>query len=166
MAQTINGEGNPVIDVHFADGKLYPGYNITTRFSIQEKLEIQDKMITLVGNYANESIRAFGVQGLNIIKGDTQGPGNWLETDKVFADDIVCEIFVLLTWVNEREVIDTVLNHIAEELGDMIKTNGFCPSGRCCRLFQVYMFLRDYLDTVYMENANTNREEEDEKKTE
>lgn len=151
MAHTIDGSGNynTFWDVHAAsDGKI-SHYGIKTRFSIPDKQKLIDGLIKLVNDRANESIKASGVQALIVISRDAGQAPNWQGVDGIFVDDVLAEICALLIEVKEQEVIDTVLNHLCEQFSDMINTSGWCSSGRL-RVIQVYMFLKDYLNGIYL----------------
>ena len=128
-----------------SDGKLI-NYGIKTRFSLEDKKRLINCLIDLVRERANPQIRDYGIRGLEIIRNDAGTPPNYQSADKLFADDVICEICKCLSEVNDDEVIDTVVNHIAEQYKDMITTSGYCPSGRLNRAANVYFFLRDYVD--------------------
>jgi hypothetical protein len=70
--------------------------------------------------------------------------------DKIFACDVACEICDILSGIKDEEIIDTTVNHISEQMSDMIRTNGLCPAGRLNRLYNIYTFLRDYVDGVHL----------------
>jgi hypothetical protein len=151
MAHIIDGSGNSnqFRDIHgVVDGKLYR-YGIKTRYPVHVKQEIIKALIILVKNRANESIVNYGIHGLSVICNDTGTAANWHGTDGLLADDILVEIADLITQIKDDEVIDTAVNHLCEQMADMIKTNGYCSSGRSGRCFQVYMFLRDYIDNIH-----------------
>lgn len=155
MSQTIDGGGNPASfpDIHKTDGKLAK-YAIKTRFSINDKHQLISTLIDLIKEKSHPSIREFGVQGLLLIAKDAGMPPNWQGADQLFADDIVAEICSLLVRVNDAEIINTSINHIAEQMADMLRTCGTCPSGRVNRLFQIYMPLKDYVDGVHLPSNN------------
>lgn len=145
MSHTIDGGGNANTfrDIHGEmDGKLYK-YNLNTEYSIETKKRLIACLIKLVEERANPNIKPFGIQGLSIILNDSGQNPNYLHADKLYADDILAGICELLVDEKDEEVINTVVNHLCEQMSDMIRTNGYCPSGRC-RVFSVYMFLRDY----------------------
>lgn len=151
MSQTINGSGDPrsFPDIHgIMDGKLFR-YPIKTRFGIQEKQIIISQLIKLVETHANISIRNFGITGLHIIARDAGTAANWQGADGFFVDDVVVEIYDLLRQITDLEVIATQINHLCEQMSDMIRTSGLCPSGRL-RVFQCYMILKDYVDGSYL----------------
>ena len=152
MAQKVDGSGDPNTFqcVHkVGDSKLFR-YNITTRFSNEDKGRLIDCLINVVQERANPDIRQFGVNGLGIIRGDVGQAPNWQGADSLFVDDILADICDMLSGITEEEVVDTVINHICEQMSDMIRTNGTCPSGRVNRIFEVYMFLRDFYDGVHL----------------
>ena len=93
------------------------------------------------------------IQGLEIIARDAGTPPNWQGADGFYADDVVAEICALLVNVKDEVVVDTVINHLGEQMSDMIQTGGLCPSGRL-RVFQCYMILRDYFDGTHLPTGN------------
>lgn len=148
MAQTINGSGNPHSygDVHAASDGQLKQYSFPVHFTVPEKQRLIQSLAHVIMERGNKEIREYGVQGLAIISRDAGQPPNWQAIDKIAADDVAAEICVLLIRVNDDQIIDTCINHISEQLADMIKTNGFCPSGRVNRLYQCYMIIHDYLE--------------------
>lgn len=151
MARTIDGGGNLAAfrDIHgVVDGKLYK-YGIRTRFSLTDKQKIIGSLIDLVEERGNANIKKYGILGLQIIRQDAGKAPNWHGSDGVFADDVVVEICDLLSECQDNEIIDTVINHLCEQMSDMIRTNGTCPTGRSGRVFQIYSFLRDFRDGVH-----------------
>ena len=152
MAHLIDGSGNPgtFTDVHAAsDGRLIR-YPLETQFNTADKQRLIAGLVDVVRERANPAVRDLGIQGLQIIGRDAGGPANFQGADQMFADDIVAEICALLVRVEEPEVVNTVVNHLCEQFGDMIRTNGMCPSGRLNRASQVRMFLRDYLAGAHL----------------
>lgn len=152
------GQGNPntFACVHSTgDGKLYT-YNIQTQYDNETKKNYITKLIQLVVEHADANIRLFGVRGLEIIRDATGTCNNWLDTDKLYADDICVEIFKMMSQITDKEVISTVVNNISEQMSDMIQTNGFCSSGRVVRLMNIYMFLRDYFELTLKNETNKN----------
>jgi hypothetical protein len=151
MSNTINGDGNynSFPDIHMKDGHLYK-YNIPTRFPNEVKHKIIASLIDVINERSNQSIRMFGINGLMIIKQDIGHANNYQSTDGILADDILVEICDIMSVCSDDSIINTVVNHICEQMADMIRTNGTCPSGRVNRLIQVYMILKDYIDGVYL----------------
>lgn len=150
MSHTITGSGVPLYCVHReSDGKIYK-YGITTRFSINDKKNLIDCLIQVVRDRANPQVREYGIRGLEVIRNDAGTQPNYQNIDGLFADDILCEICDIISEVDDDEVINTAINHIAEQMRDLITTNGWCSSGRVGRLIQCYMILRDYRDGVYL----------------
>jgi hypothetical protein len=150
MAHTIDGSGNSSAfpDIHGqADGKLFR-YGITSRFSIEEKQKLINGLMELVRRRANHMIMEFGIQALSTISRDAGQGANWQGPDGMFADDLLADICELIVIINDQEIVDTAINHLCEQFADMIRTGGWCPTGRCSRIFQVYMILRDYLDGI------------------
>lgn len=147
MSSTIVGNGNPhsFRDIHYLDGKLYK-YNFSNKMSNLDKQKIIVCLIGLINERANREVKDFGVHGLKVIAQEVGTRANYSSPDNLVAEDILVAIGEALVEVNDDEVIDTVVNHISEQMSDLIKTNGWCPQGRCTRLFSVYMFLQDYLD--------------------
>lgn len=151
MAHIIDGSGNSSTfpDIHGqSDGKLFH-YGIKSRFSIDEKQKLINGLIDLVRRRANHSIMEFGVQALSTISRDVGQEANWQGPDGIFADDLLADICELIVIINDNEIVDTAINHLCEQFADMIRTGGWCPTGRCSRIFQVYMILRDYYDGVH-----------------
>lgn len=151
MSKTINGSGDVsrFPDIHgVIDGKLIK-YNIITRFSKEDKQNIITALIGLVNTYSNSEIKDFGIKGLSVIRQDANELPNYHSTDNIYACDVLIEISIMIQSIKDEEIISTACNHLCEQMKDMIITNGFCPSGRS-RCFQVYMFLRDYLDKTYL----------------
>lgn len=155
MSHTIDGSGNlhSFRDIHGQmDGKLIK-YPIQTRFTVQDKQRLIYALIEIMRERANSSVREFGIQGLGIIARDAGTPPNWQGADGFYADDILAEICSLLVNVKDDDVVDTVINHLGEQMSDMIQTNGLCPSGRL-RVFQCYMILKDYFDGSHLPSTN------------
>lgn len=149
MSHIIRGQGNPNTFgcVHAAgDGKLGQ-HNVITRFSVESKKEIITKLILVIIERANPEIKEWGVKGVSLILNDVGAHPNFQVTDRILACDILIEIILILNDVKDMEVIDTAINHICEQMSDMIQTNGTCPSGRANRLFSVLVYLRDYMRT-------------------
>ena len=140
MSTTINGNGNfhNFRDIHYLDGKLHK-YNIHTRYSVQLKNKIITNLMEIIHKRGNPNIRDFGLKGLAIIRNDIGKHPNFSNPDNLLADDILCDIHDLLMEIKDNEVINTTINHICEQMHDMIQTNGYCPQGRCTRLFEVYI---------------------------
>lgn len=155
MSSSINGSGDPdtFACVHQqGDGKLFK-YEIGTRFSPPDKIIIINSLLGLIRDRANSEIKALGLHGVGIILNDIAQAPNWQSADKIFADDILCEICELISVLSDCEVVDTVVNSICEQMADMIRSNGTCPSGRVNRLWQIYMFLRDLKDGVHLSKS-------------
>lgn len=154
MSHTIDGSGNlqSFRDIHGQmDGKLIR-YPIQTRFSVNDKQRLISALIEVMRERANPSIRNLGIQGLEIISRDAGTPPNWQGADGFYADDILAEICALMVNVKDESIVDTVINHLGEQMSDMIQTNGLCPSGRL-RVFQCYMILRDYFDGTHLPSS-------------
>jgi len=156
MSYTIDGSGdvNNFPDIHRAsDGKLIK-YGITTRYTANEKHAMINTLIHAIDMIANEKIKEYGMKGLKIIQTDIGTHFNYQSTDKLHADDILAEIHDMLLHEKDDEVSSTAINHICEQMYDMIVTSGTCPAGRANRLFEIYMFLRDYNDKVHIPTVN------------
>lgn len=156
MSHTIDGSGNlqSFRDIHGQmDGKLIR-YPIQSRFTVPDKQRLIHALMEVMRERANPSIRDFGIQGLEIISRDAGTPPNWQGADGFYADDVVAEICALLVNVREDAIVDTVINHLGEQMSDMIQTGGLCPSGRL-RVFQCYMILRDYFDGTHLPTTNS-----------
>lgn len=154
MSQRVDGSGDAFSfqDIHRYDGKLFP-YNISSTIPIEEKRRMFANMITIINERANSETKAFGIQAILLFAKDVGTPLNFSAPDRLTVDDILAEIYLMMQTIktthNEQdylEITDTVVNHICEQATDMIRTNGTCPQGRCSRMFQAYMFLRDYLE--------------------
>jgi hypothetical protein len=155
MSHTIDGSGNPhsFRDIHGEmDGKLIK-YPIKTRFSVPDRQKLIYALIEVMKNRGNSEIKDYGIQGLEIIARDAGTPANWQGADQLFVDDVLAEICALLVNVKEEAIVDTIINHLGEQMSDMIKSNGFCASGRL-RVFQCYMILRDYFDGTHLSSSN------------
>ena len=147
MSHTIGAQGNPHTFgcVHAAgDGKLGE-HNVHTRFSTQNKKDIISTFLQVINERANPHIKGWGLQGISLILNDTGMPPNYQGADGLLADDVLIEIILILNKTTDMEVIDTAVNHICEQMSDMLQTNGTCPSGRVNRLFSILVYLRDYL---------------------
>jgi len=152
MSQRGYGEGdfNLFGCVHRAgDTKLYR-YGITTRFSNEDKVRIIDSLLAVIADRASPEIRDFALRGVGIIRQDTGQAPNWQGADQIFADDVLCEICDIISSITDEGIIDTTINSIGEQMKDMIVTNGLCSSGKCNRLFQIYMVLRDMKDGIHL----------------
>lgn len=148
MAHNIDGGGNlnRFPDIHAASDGMLIKYGITTRFPLETKHHLIDCLIALVSDRATPAVKQYGIDGLSLIKRDIEKPPNYQGADKLWADDVLCEICDILADITDDEILDTAVSHIAEQMSDMIKTSGTCPSGRVNRLIQVYMILRDFKD--------------------
>jgi len=152
MSRSIDGSGHleSFPDIHrVSDGKLFK-YGITTRYSPDDKRKIILSLKDLVAERANPEIQKFGIIGLQLIAQDAGAAPNWQGADQLFADDILVEICHLISLCNDDEVINTAVNHLSEQMSDMIRTSGTCPSGRVNRCIQVYMVLRDAYDGKHL----------------
>ena len=146
MSQSIRGQGNPHTFgcVHAAgDGKL-KDHNIITKFTNENKKEIIKNLLPLIIERANPEIKEWGIRGISLILNDTGLPANYQGADSLLADDVLIDIILILNKTKDLEVIDTAINHICEQMFDMLQTNGTCPSGRVNRLYSVLNYLRDY----------------------
>lgn len=152
MSHIIKAQGNPDTFgcVHAAgDGKL-SNHNVTTRFPVEAKKEIISSFLKVIMERANPEIRNYGMQGVSLVLHDTGRGPNYQGADGILADDVLIEIILILNKSTDVEVIDTAINHICEQMSDMLRTNGTCPSGRVNRLFSILVYLRDY----YMKHIN------------
>jgi len=150
MSHTIDGSGNSANfpDVHAAsDGRLIR-YGIATRFSVPDKQRIIGSLIDVIRERANESVKSFGIEALTVISRDAGQEPNWQGADRLFVDDVIVEICALLIDVEDHEIVDTAINILCEQFADMIRTGGWCSSGRANRAVQAYMILRDLRDKV------------------
>ena len=158
MSGIIDGSGNlnTFPDIHaVSDGKLIK-YDIKTRFKIDTKRRLIECLIQLIKERGNESIKQYGIDGITMIKLDTQQPPNYQCVDKLYADDVLAEICDIIASEDDDEIIDTAVNHLCEQMSDMLRTSGTCPSGRVNRCFEVYMFLKDYKDGVHLPKSSSN----------
>ncbi len=144
MSHTIDGACNinSARDIHFTDTHLIK-YQIHTRFSHEDKLRIINALLRLINERANSAVKEYGLKGIIIIRNDAGNAPNWSGADQLLADDVLCEICDILADEQDDEVINTVINHICEQMKDMIDTSGYCASGRVARIHQIYMFLKD-----------------------
>lgn len=146
MSHIIKAQGNPdtFSCVHAAgDGKL-GNHNVITRFDTDNKKQIISSFLNVIMERANQEIKEWGIRGISLILNDTSTSPNYQGADGLLADDVLIEIILILNKTTDLEVIDTAINHICEQMSDMLKTNGTCPSGRVNRLFSVLVYLRDY----------------------
>ena len=151
MSKTIKGDGDPhsFPDIHYLDGKLFK-YKLSNRYSIEEKQKIIFSLANLIAERANNQIKNFGIKALQVIASDAGSLSNFSRADNLFAEDILVAIAELVIEVNDDEIVNTVVNHIAEQMYDLIITNGWCPQGRVNRLHNVLVFLKDFIDGVHL----------------
>jgi|688.fasta_scaffold1317305_1 hypothetical protein len=129
-------------DIHEAtDGKLRD-YAIITRYSVSEKINMFGSLVNLIKS-TNSKLKLYGIHGINMITSDIQKTANYQSIDKMYADDVLAEICNLLMQEENREIVETSIDILCEQMFDMFTTNGSCQSGRVNRLFQVYVFLRE-----------------------
>lgn len=147
---TLYGTGNPHSFgcVHAAgDWKLYK-YNVPTRFTVEQRKNIISLIIALVNVRAQTQVREAGMRTLKIVQESTGTQQNYM--NNMYADDLLCEIASMIAEERDQEVINTTINMLAEQMSDLENTKGYCPSGRQIRVFEVYMFLRDYTDKLHL----------------
>jgi hypothetical protein len=151
MSHTITGQGNPSTfrDIHYLDGQLFK-YNISNNLNKEEKQKIIICLIDVVKERVNPEIKEHAIQALHTISNDVGTSSNFSSPDNLKAEDILIAIANSLIEIKDNEVINTAMNNLGEQMSDMVRTSGWCPQGRCTRLWNVYMILRDYLDGVYL----------------
>ena len=148
MSRFGSGNANSFTDIHAAtDGKLFK-YGIRTRFSDYDKKRLIGCLIELTEERADPEVKPFGVRGLQIIQADCGLAPNFQAVDQILADDVLVDIAAMLIEISDEEIVTGAINTLAEQFKDMITTNGLCPSGRCNRAYNVYTFLRDFLDGI------------------
>lgn len=117
--------------VHLFDGKLFkiPIQNRT----IEEKRYLfsifRDKISTL-------PISSSIIRNMDTIMNDAHTSQNYLNTDRIYADDILAEI-IDITIHKDTDIIPIFL----EQMVDM--QTGLCSSGRVVRLYQILLALKD-----------------------
>ena len=144
MSHIINGSGKHFSfqEIHsYTEGKLYK-YDIN-KVDKATKSNLFNCLIELISKHANENIKNAGITGIKLIYKDIEAPPNFSNSDNILADDVLAEICILISKQQDAEVIMTAVNHICEQMSDMLVTHGTCPVGRVSRLYQIFMFLRD-----------------------
>jgi hypothetical protein len=118
--------------VHIYDGKLFK-VPIPERTIEEKKVLFELFMIRISSLKVERSI----IDNLVMIMNDTRKPQNYLATDNIYADDILAEIIDIMMKKTDTDVMTVLF----EELLDM--TTGRCSSGRCVRLYQIFLALRN-----------------------
>ena len=114
----------PFINVHVFDGKLNGLFTPTTTYTMDEKKETFEQLITLLSN-------PFAITAVSRMIADLNGNSNFQPENNIDATDILME---LLEWNDNPDLMIS----LEEQLADAT-TLGFCPSGRCTRLLQLWV---------------------------
>lgn len=123
-----------MIDVHTFDGQW--SHDITTKFSLKDKIvafNILYNDVKKITHNINDT------SGLLLIMKDSQKISNYDSVNKLYADDILVEIFKKLIKLPKEDRID-MTKILIEQTQDMFNL-GQCASGRVTRLFQIYKCL-------------------------
>lgn len=157
MSHTITGSTNPQSfrDIHYLDGSLYT-YDLQkeSALSNEGKAKIMEGLINAVRERANPEIRTECIHALKVIQRSIGTSSNYTHADKLRAEDVFVAIADELVQVDDDEVINTVINHIAEQMSDLLRTNGWCSSGRVIRAMNIYTFIKDYNNKSYLPRNN------------
>lgn len=124
------------LETHFYDGKLE--HQITTRFLPIEKKEYFKKLLDNLIIKSNP----YAIQGLQLIIDNTGTQGNYDPTSKIYADDILMEICIILYLITNQIIIETLMINLTEQLSDII-TSGPCVQGRTQRMYNIYHLFND-----------------------
>lgn len=118
---------NNFINVHQFDGKLNGIFKVSRLYTIEEKKIKFSELIFKLSNPA-------AVQAVKIIISDLDIPkgGNFQAENNIDASDVLVNLLHLD--INNPDFI----NNLNEQLTD-ITNLGFCPSGRCTRLLQLWL---------------------------
>lgn len=162
--QTVNIVLGPgATNTHFFDGKLtnsfYSMLSECTRTKIQEELDrsskidkeekskafrkLEEFVKTLPSNQvtpnAKRCLRV--IVQTHDIHGHSAVPGNqnYSHSDKLFACDLLYLLCEKIIEENSSEHLNLTLSQLDE------MASGLCSQGRCNRLFQIYVMLRDDL---------------------
>lgn len=122
-----------MIDVHTFDGQW--SHDITTKFSLKDKIFVFNILYNDVKKITNIN----ETSGLLLIMKDSQKISNYDSVNKLYADDILVEIFKKLIKLPKEDRID-MTKILIEQTQDMFNL-GQCASGRVTRLFQIYKCL-------------------------
>ena len=146
MIQYGSGNVHTFNDVHTYDTVLDKTNLILTRFTIPEKVELINKLIQNILLLASPNVRIPGMQGIELIRNSVGTSSNGPSPDHMFACDVASEISVMMSKISDEDVKKNIINTICEQMNDMIVTHGFCVSGRVNRLFNVYLFVKEYVE--------------------
>lgn len=140
----LYGTNVATLDVHQYDGQI-ANHDIKTRYTLETKNDIFKTLIHIINELAQDNVKSYGINGVNMIMKDAQSISNYDNTNNVYADDILMEICNLISILHEdKELITTLTNTLCEQFYDLYITNGFCAVGRVCRIYQIYRVMNDY----------------------
>lgn len=146
MSKTLTGSGNSNLfqDVHlYSDGTLRKYRINNNKYPREYKEFVILRLINIINQRANREIVNFGINGLKLIYNDIGTPNNYQHIDDINAETVLVEIYNMIKNETDIEIIDTAINHICEQMKDMLLT-GTCPNGRSNRLMFIYFYLFDY----------------------
>lgn len=115
----------PTINIHNYDGG-YRGMYTKEVFCPNSK---RDMFAALTGQ-----VSAMAGRVVAAIHKDSQLSPNYDNTDDVFADDLLASLCWRLEKLDEP---DDMIRLLDEQFCDLVRTNGWCPQGRCTRVWQV-----------------------------
>jgi hypothetical protein len=118
------------INVHDFDGKLRDIFKPSRQYSVKEKQDGFDHLITCLTNLAAVATVQTMINDLTFAKGANYQPENNID-----ASDILIE---LVQWIDN----DDVLKGLNEQLADA-RNLGICNSGRVTRLLQLWLAFFD-----------------------
>ena len=124
------------IDVHTFDGKW--NHDITTKHNLEYKEKIFNVLLEEVKKIGTDD----SIKGLTLVIENTQKQPNYDCSNKLFADDILVEICIKLSAIDNEDHRNDILRLLSEQMCDMYKL-GQCPQGRTTRLIQVWNSIRE-----------------------
>jgi hypothetical protein len=133
------GTGQVLIDVHKYDSEVR-NINIPTKLSKGFKAMYFSKLRELIFEHSESQVKDKALQVMDILFRDMETPPNFLGS---YADDILCEIAILLEEEKDIEYIKMIINLLCEQFTDLVNTSGWCPSGRVSRILCVYVVAKD-----------------------
>jgi hypothetical protein len=125
---------SPKKNVHEYDGLLNE-YKTPYTFTIEEKHELYKQYFEVIKEYELENHK--GVQGVFLVIKDTCQPPNFLDTDNIYADDVLASIITETIKSTDLEQKKEVTELVLNQMSDMLKL-GRCSSGRVVRLVQIW----------------------------
>lgn len=133
------GSGTAKIDIHIFDQEIKK-INIPTRLDRNFKTIYFSSLKQMVNQYAADTVKDAALEVIDIIYRDMETPANFLGS---YADDILVEISILLEKQTDEKAKRVMINNLAEQFFFMKQTNGYCPSGRSIRTYQIYQIIKD-----------------------